>query len=225
MDEVERLYSENKLLVRAMDQPTLREKKQVKYYECQTWVDEFDSLMKEGLDSLSTTLIIPNIGVMNYKNIGFLVNSDLADCFRINKSDSGSSGSIIKGDFQSNKSDFNKLSELANYIILHNNTTMNEVNVNIKLEAVVGLFVNKCMTFDRLLKKLYVVKKMLENITGIDYPIYSYDSLYGKIELVDLSKEMEEEIIDSLDTKEVCYWLEDSDEPNFMLIESNKLTK
>ena len=163
MDDVEKLYSENKLLVRAMDQPTIRVKKGIKYYECETWVDEFDLLMKDGLYSLSTTLIIPNVGVKNYKNMGFLVNSDLADCFHIAKSDSGSCGNIQSGNFYANKPDFDKLSDLANYIIRRNATTMNEVNVNIKLDAVVGLFINKCMMFDNLFKKIYVAKKMLES--------------------------------------------------------------
>ena len=224
MNNVEELYNEGKLLVRAMDQPTIRIKNGMKYYECQTWIDEFYLLMNDGLFSLSTTLIIPNIGVKNYKNVGFLINADLADCFHIAKEDSGSCGSVRDNDFHANKPDFKTIGELANYIKLNNATVMNEVNVNIKLDAVVGLFINKCEIVNKLLKKIYVVKKILEHMTGIDYPIYLYDWNNGKIEKIELTKEQEEDLIENLDSRQIYYW-PDEEKPCLIQIEASGIHK
>ena len=53
MDDIETLYNEGKLLVRAMDQPLSRTSEQGNYYECDSWINEFSSLMEKGLSSLS----------------------------------------------------------------------------------------------------------------------------------------------------------------------------
>ena len=219
MDNVEKLYNDGKLLIRSMDQPIL---KREKIYECQTWIDEFNYLMNDGLFSLSTTLIIPNVGVKNYKNIGFLIDSNFADCFHIAKSDSGSSGNVKDGDFKANKKDYNTLVELANYIKNTNATTMNEVNVNVKLDGIVGLYINKCTISNLLLKKIYIVKSVLKYMTGIDYPIYLYDWNIGKIELIDLTKEDEENLIGSLESNQIYYWPDDIDKPELITISSEK---
>ena len=223
MDEVERLYNEGKLLIRAMDQPTPRIKKEISYYECRTWVDEFDSLMKEGLGSLSTTLIVPNVGVRTYKNIGFLVNSDLANCFHIAKEDSGSAGSYNDGTFLANPPDYKTINELKDYIIKNNAITMNEVNINVKLDGVVGLFINKCEKTPYLLMKILIVKKTLQALTGIDYPIYLYDWLNGKLNRIDLTKEQEEDIIVNLKANRVMIWPDSIDEPVYIPLESEQL--
>ena len=60
---------------------------------------------------------------------------------------------------------------------------------------------------------IYVVKKCLENITGIDYPIYSYNSKEGKINKIELTNELEEQIIQTLKTTQVFYWPDEYDEP------------
>ncbi len=49
MEDVERLYTEGKLLVRAMDQPELRIREN--FYECDSWINEFYGLMNDGLSS------------------------------------------------------------------------------------------------------------------------------------------------------------------------------
>ena len=216
MEEVEILYNEGKLLVRAMDQPTILSKDGTKYYECNEWVNEFDSLMHEGLDSLSTTLIIPGIGVRNYKNVGYLINSDTSNIIHISKSDSVSYGSIRHGDFHANKEDFDNIVELANYIKEEEATEMNEVNINTSLDAIVGLYINVCEHAPMLLKKVYAVKCMLKELTGIDYPIYLYDWMKGKLDKVDLSKE--KELIDSLEAKEVFLWPESYNKPVYVPI-------
>ena len=225
MDNVEKIYNEGKLLIRAMDQPNLVKKTNGSYYDTQTWSNEFYALISEGMYSLSTTLIVPGVGVSTYKNIGFLINSDLADCFHIAKSDSGSSGNYQSGDFKANKPDFTTVKELAKYIKDNNSKTMNEVNVNCKIDAVVGLFINKCTMSNYLLQKVYVAKKMIEYLTGFDYPIYIYDYNIGKIELLDLNKEKEQQIIDNLASDRILCWPDDIEESRYINIEARTNTK
>ena len=225
MDEVEKLYNEGKLLERAMDQPYMRINRQGRYYDCGSWVDEFEYLMNEGLNSLSTTLVIPGVGVKNYKNIGFLINSDLAECFHIAKTDSGSCGSVRLGDFSANKPDFDSISELANYIRETKETTMNEVNVNVKLDGIVGLFINKCTISDTLLKKIYIVRVLLKSLTGIIYPTYLYDWTLGKLEKIEITDELAEELANELDCQTVMCWPDRYDNPEYISLAPKGLTK
>lgn len=158
------------------------------------------------LSSVSTTLIVPNVGVSTYQNIGFLFNSDLANCFHISKSDSGSSGNINSGDFFANKADFKTIRQLANYIKENNDTIMNEVNVNASIGSIEGLIFNECPRQDLLLQMIYVIMTCLKNITGVEYPIYSYDNKNGKLNYVELTNDLEQQIIQSLKTDKLFYW-------------------
>ena len=226
MDDIKTLYNEGKLLVRAMDWPQLKNGINGLEYDCTTWANEFCMLMNEGLSSVSSTLIVPDIGVSTYKNIGFLINSDLANCFHISKSDSGSSGNIKNGDFLANKADFRTIMELANYIKASNDNVMNEVNIQASIDSVVGLVINECIQQDKLLQMIYVVKNCLENITGIDYPIYLYNSKEGKINKIELTDELEQQIIKTLKTTQIFYWPDEYDEPIISDIEdTHKYTK
>lgn len=213
MDDIQILYKNGKLLVRAMDWPQLKNGISGLEYDCTTWANEFCMLMNCCLSSASSTLIVSDVGVSTYKNVGFLINSDLANCFHISKSDSSSSGDVKNGDFFANKADFKTITELANYIKSNNDTTMNEVNIQASIDSVVGLFINECLQQNKLLQMIYVVKKCLENITGIDYPIYSYNSKEGKINKIELTNELEEQIIQTLKTTQVFYWPDEYDEP------------
>lgn len=213
MDDAKILYNEGKLLVRAMDWPQLKNGINGLEYDCTTWANEFYLLMNGGISSASSTLIVPNIGVSTYKNIGFLINSDLANCFHISKSDSGSSGDINNGDFFANRSDFKTIMELANYIKVSNDTTMNEVNIISSIDSIVGLFIDQCPRQDELLQIIYVIKKCLFNITDIDYPIYLYNSTEGKLNKIELTNELEQQIIQKLKTTQVFYWPDEYDEP------------
>ena len=218
MDNVDKLYNEGKLLARAMDRciPS-----RYGYYEGHSWANEFTFMMNDGLYSASSTLLIPGVGISVYKNIGFLVNSDLAHCFHISKTDSSSRGNYADGDFWAGEADFTKIEELAEFIKSTNAREMNEVNINLKLDAVVGLFACKCENFENVLRKIYVAKTLLKALTGIDYPIYAYDSQLGQLDLVTLSKEQEEELIAGLRCDKIMYWTDDSDEPLFVPIEAS----
>lgn len=213
MDDVFQIYKDNKLLVRAMDNPGLQRIENDFAYDCTTWTDEFNFMKTGTLSSASTTLIIPNIGVATYKNIGFLINSDLANCFHIAKSDSCSNGDILRGDFQASKTDFTSIEALANYIIQNNSTIMNEVNIITTIDSVVGLFFNKCPKQNRLIAMIYVVQQALKQMIGIEYPIYEYDMSNGIIEKLEITPELSEEIKNNLRTKNIFYWLEESSEP------------
>ena len=213
MNDVEMICNENKLLVRAMDWPRLSNSMDGLYYDCTTWSNEFSFLMNGILSSVSSTLIVPNVGVSTYKNIGFLINSDLANCFHISKSDSGSSGNLADGDFHANVPDFQAISELANHIKNNNDINMNEVNINASIDSVVGLFINECPMQDTLLQMIFVVKKCLLNLTGIDYPIYLYSANKGLLKEIELSFEKEQQIIDTLKTSQIFYWPDDYSEP------------
>lgn len=222
MNNVEELYQKGQILLRAMDQPIIKIRNNNKYYECNTWIDEFVYAMTEGLFSLSTTLVVPGVGVKNYKNIGFIVDSSKAQCFHIAKTDSGSCGSIRNNDFHANKPDFDTIEELANYIRTNNATVMNEVNINVKLDGIIGLFINDCGISYKLLQKIYVVKTMLKHLTGIDYPIYKYDWNNGKLDRIDLTYDMEETIINDLEANQIFFWPDNIEEPYFINIESSQ---
>ena len=213
MHNVEMLYNENKLLVRAMDWPKLSKNIDGLYYDCTTWSNEFCFLMNGILSSASSTLIIPNVGVKTYKNIGFLINSDLANCFHISKTDSCSNGNMNNSDFHASNPDFSTIDQLANYIKNNNDTNMNEVNINTSINSVVGLFINECPEQYRLLQMIFIVKKCLFNLTNIDYPIYLYNAQKGNIKKIELSFEDEQEIINTLKTTQIFYWPDEYNEP------------
>ena len=69
-----------------------------------TWVEEYEIAKQEGLNSISSTLLLLNEYIPTYKSI----------C------------------------------ELVNKIRIKKENVMNEVNINIKEKAYVGLFANKC---------------------------------------------------------------------------------
>ena len=213
MNNVERIYNEGKLLVRAMDWPQVQKGPNGLEYNCSVWANEFCMLMDGKLTSASSTLIIPGVGVSTYKNIGFLIDSDRANCFHISKSDSCSNGNISDGDFHASEADFQTINELANYIRTSKDTTMNEVNINASIDSVVGLVFNECPKQELLFQRLYVAKKCIKDITGIDYPIYSYDLKNAKLTNIDLTDELVEQITQCLKSNQIFYWPDEYNEP------------
>lgn len=216
LDNVEVVYNNNKLLARAMDLPQLERHGNELVYNSSIWANEFELLMNEGLSSASSTLLVPDINVKTYKNIGFLINSDLVNCFHIAKSDSGSHGNIANGDFFANKADFTSIEDLANYIKTYHHNDINEVNIQAHIDSVLGLFVNKCIMQEYLLQNILVVKETLKNLTGVEYPIYIYDIESGKIDRVELLEELEQGLIDKLKAKTVFYWTDKIEEPIYI---------
>lgn len=194
MDEVVNIYESGNLIVRAMDLPNITRDSGQFFYDCSTWAQEFEYMMNNEFSSVSSTLLIPGVGVGTYKNVGFLVDAREAECFHISKYDSCSNGNQQSGDFNAGAADFETVEQLATYIKEENATTMNEINMNLDLNAVVGLAFNKCIAEKELLRKMLYVIRTLEIMTGITYPIYQYDSKNGIITKVELTNELIDEL-------------------------------
>ena len=212
MNYIEDKYNEGKLIIRAVDLPQLHRINDEVKYDCSIWANEFAMIMNDEFESVSSTLLIPNVGVKTYKNVGFLVDSDFAEIQHIALSDSGSSGSFRNGDFMANCSDFETLDRLANYIKVNNYTTMNEVNISIPINSVVGLVVIKCGNELKHLKAMMAVRECLHELTGIQFDIFEYDSNYGKINQIDLTDELIETIISSSNVNKYDYYTDYSDD-------------
>lgn len=166
MDYIEKLHEEGRILLRLMDQPTIG---RLSHYECPSWVNEFTSLMSDGL---SITLVTPGTKIKCDKNVGYIIDTEA----------------------------------------IPNNRK------NIKLEGVVGLFVSKGANISQLLRKMYVVKRLLKHMTNTDYPIYLYDES-GSLELVNLTIEQENDIIYSLGSNVITCWPEEKDKPEYIPID------
>lgn len=205
-------YNEGKLIIRAVDLPRLHKANGEIKYDCSTWANEFAMIMNNEFESVSSTLLIPNVGVSTYKNVGFLVDSDFAGIQHIALSDSGSSGSFSNGDFSANHPDFESLKGLADYIRTNNHTTMNEVNISVPFHSVVGLVVLKCGNELKHLKAMLAVRECLRELTGTEFDVFEYDSAYGKISQIDLTDELIEEIKSTSSVNKYDYYTDYSDE-------------
>ena len=64
---------------------------------------------------------------------------------------------------------------------------------------------------------------MLKKITGIDYPIYSYNSKQGRLNKIELTNELEQQTIESLNTTQVFYWPDEYEEPVIYDIGNKKM--
>ncbi len=194
MCNINDVYNAGKLLIRAVDLPRAHMTNGKLSIDCSTWSNEFAWMANNNFSSVSSTLLIPGVPVETYKNVGFLVNGSKAICHHIAISDSASSGSVAEGTFMANKADFNTLTELANFIKNNNYSTMNEVNINLNLDAVIGFVFLKCPREDLLLKNMFIVKNCIKELTGIDYPIYEYNGFLGTISEVEITEQLYERL-------------------------------
>lgn len=188
MDYVTSVFNNNHLLARAMDFPFLRRINDQIVYDFSTWANEIEFANNDGLYSLSTTLILPNESIPTYKSIGFLVDSTKANVRHVSPSDSCSHGNDLNGDFWANDSGITSIEELVSLINKKHDNVMNEVNVNIHQDAIIGLFVNAASSTYPL-ASIILVQKILLVQTGILYPIYIYDSKLGKLAMLNMSEE------------------------------------
>lgn len=206
---VQDLLKKDKLLVRAMDAPQRAANKSS--YDFSVWATEVDCAKNEGLSSLSTTLLVSGEKIPTYKNMGFLLNSDLVDAHHIAETDSGSVGEFKNGDFVANKTDINTLSELAEKTRNEHLRCMNEVNINVNSEeAYVGLFVNKCKS-NRPKAYILLAQEYYKQQTGKVLPIYTYDSDNGTLTPFNLTEKEKTDFISKMceekviRTPDICY--------------------
>lgn len=195
-NSVQDLLTKDKLLARAMDVPFWSIHKSA--HDFSTWAKEVDFLRNEGLTSLSTTLLVSGEKIPTYKNMGFLINSDLVDVKHIADTDSGSSGDFEDGSFSASETDISTLSELAEKTRHEHLRDMNEVNINVNSEdAYVGLFVNKTKS-DTPKAQILLAQEYYKQQTGKTLPIYIYDSANGSLSSFNPSEKEKTDLINRL---------------------------
>lgn len=194
---IEKLFNEDKMLVRAMDEPFLRQNDNCLFYDFSVWAEEVDIARNDRLTSLSSTLLVPGEKIPTYKNMGFLLNSEKADIIHVADSDSGSMGNVADGDFSANQTDLKTLSDLAAKTRTEKLRDMNEVNVNIKDDAIVGLFVNKCHS-ERPKAMILLAQEYYKLQTGKELPIFTYDQANGNLQPLKMSKEEKKDFLEKM---------------------------
>lgn len=196
--DVTNLFKQGKILARAMETPSIYRNSVTKdiSYDFSVWADEYEIAKQEGLGSLSTTLLVSGESIPTYKAIGFLLNSDDTDVRHIAEMDSGSSGNEKNGDFRANPTGIKTLSELIDIIKSKHENVMNEVNVNMRENAYVGLFANK-VTNQLQIARMLLAQKYYELQTDTILPMYVYDSKSGELESFNITLEEKASIIKS----------------------------
>lgn len=187
-NELLKMFDHDKLLVRAMDIPNLVKSTNGLAYDFTIWAEEVDIAKNDKLTCLSSTLLVKGERIPTYKSLGFIINSDKAEIVHIADMDSGSSGNITDGTFSANKTDLHSLSDLTNKTRKEKLHDMNEVNINIKDDAIVGLFVNKARS-NRPKAFILMAQEYYKMQNGIELPLFIYDSDKGSLQPLDMSDE------------------------------------
>lgn len=193
----EGLFKDGKLLARAMDAGKLRKGNDEYYYDFSIWAEEYELAKGEGLYSLSTTLLLEDERIPTYKNMGFLIDSDIVDIKHVCENDCASSGNDKDGDFNALAPNLYSLNNLENVVRSKHEGIMNEVNINMKDNGYVGLFVNKCISKIPL-GQIILAQKYFELHSGKELPIYVYDTMNGKLDSLDMTLEEKKSYIRDL---------------------------
>lgn len=198
IEDVISLFKQGKILARAMETPSIYRNSKTKdiSYDFSVWADEYESAKQEGLWSLSTTMLISGESIPTYKSIGFLLNSDNTDVRHIAEMDSGSSGNEKNGDFRANSTEIKTLSELKDIIQSKHENIMNEVNINMRENAYIGLFANK-VSNQLQVAQMLLAQKYYELQTNDILPMYVYDKENGQLENFNITLEEKANIIKS----------------------------
>ena len=170
-DKIQQLFQNDKLLVRAMDDPDLSRPGRIgpkMSRDFSVWAKEVDASLHDGLICASSTLLVANESIPTYKSIGFIINSDQAEIVHVSDMDSCSCGSTKNGDFSACASELSTLAELADKTRKEKLTEMNEVNINIKNDAIIGLFFSRR---DRPKAQVLLAQEYYKMHTGKELPI------------------------------------------------------
>lgn len=194
-DKVINLFEQGKILARAMEDPSIYRQSSTNqfYCDCSGIVSEIYEARTKGKDCASTTLLLPGEDIPTYKAMGFLIDSANTDLIHIAENDSGSSGETSKGDFRAFGESLTSLDELSEQIRGEEGRhSMNEVNVNMKDDAYVGVFTN---TDKRSIAFGIILQKLSEIQIGKILPIYMYEKQKGELTSLDLDIEQKISII------------------------------
>lgn len=194
-DKIQQLFQNDKLLVRAMDDPDLLRLGRIgpkMSRDFTVWAKEVDASLHDGLICASSTLLVANESIPTYKSIGFIINSDQAEIVHVSDMDSGSCGSTKNGDFSACASELSTLAELADKTRKEKLTEMNEVNINIKNDAIIGLFFSKS---DRPKAQVLLAQEYYKMHTGKELPIFMYDPDKGTLEALEISAAEKKEFL------------------------------
>lgn len=196
-DDILKMFNQDKLLVRAMDNPYLTRSKDGMVYDYTTWAEEIDIARNDKLTCLSSTLLVAGEKIPTYKSLGFIINSEKAEIVHVADMDSGSSGNITDGTFSANKTELHSLSDLAEKTKKEKLHDMNEVNINIKDDAIAGLFVNKAPS-DRTKAFILMAQEYYKMQTGIELPVFVYDINKGDLQPLNMSNEEKKDFLSAM---------------------------
>ena len=176
---IEELFAKDRLLVRAVDWPSLMKTGHGLAYDFTQWETYREEVDNGKGTSLSSTLLVKGEKVKTFGGLGFFINADKVDAFHIAKSDSGSRGDVKLNDFKANQADFKTLDELALSIRQEHSQKLNEVNINMEsTEAYVGLFTGPG---ERPRATALLAQEYYEKQTGKVLPIAIYDAQQGTL--------------------------------------------
>ncbi|MBR1648724.1 MAG: hypothetical protein IJ689_03895 [Alphaproteobacteria bacterium] len=194
-EDVLKLFNEDKILARAMELPMVcLNARREKSYDFTIWAEEVDIAKNDRLTCLSSTLLVAGESIPTYKSIGFLVDSRKAEIVHVAEMDSGSSGNIIYGNFSANHSDIHTLQELADKTHKEKLYNMNEVNINIKDDALIGLFFNQAPS-DRNKAWTLLAQEYYKMQTGTELPIFVYNAAKGTLQDLKITNEEKKEFL------------------------------
>ena len=210
---IEELFAKDRLLVRAVDWPSLMKTGHGLAYDFTQWETYREEVDNGKGTSLSSTLLVKGEKVKTFGGLGFFINADKVDAFHITKSDRGSRGDVELNDFKANQADFKTLDELALSIRQEHSQKLNEVNINMEsTEAYVGLFTGPG---ERPRATALLAQEYYEKQTGKVLPIAIYDAQQGTLTSYSPNSNEREYLLNILKTKEIYWETTDGNEKSF----------
>lgn len=181
-------FINNRVIVRAKDNPRLKRIEDRTVLDFSTWATEYELSVSQGLYSLSTTMLVPGESIPTYKPIGFIIDERKSSIRHVSESDSGSNGNELNGDFRANPSNIGSLDELEAIIKTKHLNVMNEVNINISYDAIIGLFATTIIS-EITMANIILAQRYFFMQTGKELPIYMYDCKIGYLFPLNLSED------------------------------------
>ena len=172
------LYQSDRLLARAMERsyPPFRRDGGLDFW---VWRDELELMASEGMQHVSTTLLLPGQPTKVYKTTGFLVDSGRVEIEHVAETDSLSS-TDNDGNLQAHQTDLTTLAELAERARTDGSGEKNEVNINdLRMDALRGLF-----TVDAAAPRLTACATR-QHLAAQGYgslPLFVYDQKHGSLQ-------------------------------------------